>query len=79
MQGEGGHISAENDLLSTLCIDEIRYSLVRFIYDGVRCDAGCELSGVIGIGIFQIINHTIKRWLSDLSAARVVEEDRLAI
>ena len=79
MQGQGGHVVAEDDLLRAGGVQEVRHGGMGFIQDGIGLPAGGESAFVVGVAFQQVTLDALGRLAGDLRPAGVVEEDGRAV
>jgi hypothetical protein len=79
VQGERGHVVAEDDLLRAGGVQEIRHGGMRFFQDGIGLPAGGKSTVVVGVALQQVTLDALSRLPGDLGTAGVVEEDGRAV
>ena len=76
VEGEGGHVGAEDNFLRAGSVEEIRHGSVGGVEDEVGLAAGGKDALVVGVAFEQILLDAVGGLAGDLGAAGVVEEDR---
>ena len=79
VQGDGGHVVAENDLIRRRGVIKIRHGAVGFVQHFIGGDAGGKDAAVIGVVLNEIFCDAVDGLFGNLRTARVVEKDRVAI
>jgi len=75
VQGQCGHIIAEDDLFRRSGVVEVCHGTVGFIKNRIRSNAGGKSALVVGVALQQIFIDAVYGWLSNLGSAGIVEED----
>jgi hypothetical protein len=75
LEGQCGHVGAEDDLIRGSCVQEIRHRLVGGREHGDRLLAGPERAMGVGVAACQIAAHSVDHGLRHLGAAGAVEVD----
>ncbi len=79
MQGDAGHVSAEDDLLCPAGMGEVCHRCPRFRHQGVREPAGFEGAFVVGVGMHQVAGHALQAGLRHLRSSGIIQEDRRSL
>ena len=75
MQRQRGHVVAKDDLFRAGGIVEVGHRRMRFVQYGIGFLTGGKRAAVVGIVLGQVGGHAVKRLLSDLGTAGVIEEN----
>ncbi len=75
VQGEGGHVLAEDDLVRGLGAEEVGHGLVGIRHDRFGPAGSFEMSSEIGIALQQAGGDLLRHGVDRLGAGRIVEID----
>ena len=79
VQGQGGHVVAEDDLLGAGGVQEVGHGAMGLRQDSVRLNAGGKSAFVVGVAFHQIALDAPGGLPGDLGSARVIKEDGRAV
>ena len=79
VQREGRHVVAKDDLVRGAGVEEVGHGQPGLVQHLIGLTAGFKGALVVRIALQQIALDAVQALLRDLSAARIVQEDALAL
>jgi len=73
VQGEGGHVGAEDDLLGAGGVKPIGHGLVGGFQHSIRLAAAGKGAAVVGVVQGEVVHHALQSGLGDLRSAGVIK------